>query len=171
MYKEKIATTKGAQPQSKTPQQALAILMRQCARAEKCSGDALRSMRRWGLSEEESQELLQRLIRERFIDDGRYASAYVRDKMRLSGWGREKIRQSLHLKGVDAKLIAEALGQIEPEADMERLEVILRRKMNQTKAQSEYDLKGKLVRFGLSRGFGFEEVIETSERLLREREG
>ena len=75
---------------AKTPEQALAALMRLCARAEKSQDDARRLMRGWGLAEREGEQVLARLVRDRFIDDGRYAEAFVRDKLRLSGWGEYK---------------------------------------------------------------------------------
>ena len=68
----------------KTAYEALASLMRLCARAERSSGDALRLMQNWGVSKNEQQEVLQRLINERFIDDRRYAEAFVREKIQLS---------------------------------------------------------------------------------------
>ena len=72
---------------TKTPEQALAQLMRLCARAEKSESDARRLMRGWGLDDRAAAEVLDRLVHDRFIDDARYAGAFVREKMRLSGWG------------------------------------------------------------------------------------
>lgn len=77
---------------TKTPDQALASLMRLCARAEKSEGDARRLMRGWGLNDGDAERVLARLVNDRFIDDSRYAGAFVREKMRLSGWGEYKIR-------------------------------------------------------------------------------
>ena len=84
---------------AKTPEQALAALMRLCARAEKSQDDARRLMRGWGLAEREGEQVLARLVRDRFIDDGRYAEAFVRDKLRLSGWGEYKIRTAAAAAG------------------------------------------------------------------------
>ena len=68
---------------TKSPEQALAALMRLCARAERSSGDALRLMRTWGVAQEAQQKVLRELLDQRFIDDARYAEAFVREKMRL----------------------------------------------------------------------------------------
>ena len=78
----------------KTPEQALAALMRLCARAEKSQEDARRLMRGWGLAERDAEGVLAKLVRDCFIDDARYAGAFVREKLRLSGWGEYKIRHS-----------------------------------------------------------------------------
>lgn len=146
------------------------LLMRQCARAERCSADALGSMRRWGLSDEDARKVLDRLLRERFIDDGRYAAAYVREKSRLSGWGARKIAASLRAKRVAPKVIEEALGQLSSEDTASRLEALLRNKAAKTTARDTYQLKGKIVRFGISRGFDLDDVLAATERILRESE-
>ena len=59
--------------------------MRLCARAEKSQEDARRLMRGWGVAEKDAEQVLGRLVRDRFIDDSRYAEAFVREKLRLSG--------------------------------------------------------------------------------------
>lgn len=162
--------TDGYKPRTKSPEEALAALMRQCVRAEKCSYDALGSMRRWGLGDEDARGVLERLQKERFIDDSRYASAYVREKMRFSGWGARKIAAALRAKRIAPHIIEEALGQIPSEGDAERLEEILRKKAAKTTYRDLYDLKGKVVRFGMSRGFDLDDVLSATERVLRELE-
>lgn len=158
------------QPRTKTPEQALSSLMRTCARAERCSSDALRSMRRWGLSDADARGVLESLVRERFIDDGRYASAYVREKMRFSGWGERKIRAALRAKAIAPALIDKAMEQLMPEDNSARLEEVLRKKAAKSTARNDYELKGKLVRFALSRGFDLDDILEVVDGVIRERE-
>ena len=83
LYGKKI----NAVPRTKTPEQALAALMRLCARAERSEEDARRLMTRWGVAPADRERVLERLRRDRFIDDARYAEAFVREKINLSGWG------------------------------------------------------------------------------------
>ena len=47
--------------------------MRYAARAERSSGDALRLMRRWGIGEVDRRQILEKLQRQHFIDDERFA--------------------------------------------------------------------------------------------------
>ena len=144
--------------------------MRQCARAERCSGDALRLMRRWGVADVEARKILERLIRERFIDDSRYAAAFVREKSRLGGWGGRKIAAALRAKSVASDVIDEALRQLSPEDDSARLEELLRKKASRTTARDAYDLKIKLIRFGASRGFSLEKVIDLASQIANAEE-
>ena len=163
-------SVKAPQPRSKKPDEALASLMRQCARAERCSGDALRLMKRWGVADSDARKVLERLVRERFIDDQRYADAYVREKSRFSGWGAYKIRLSLRAKRIAAEVVERALTQIERSESAETLARIIERKAARTPHKDLWDLKGKLMRFGLSRGFDYDDVMATVEQCLRERE-
>lgn len=153
-------------PRTKTPEQAMASLMRLCARAEKCEGDARRLMRRWGLSDADARKVLARLVSDRFIDDQRYATLFVRDKMQLSGWGAYKIRTALRRKEVATEIIDEALGQLDPTRMAERLGEQLQRKLRTTKAKTPYDLRTKLFRYGLSLGYDFETVREAVDLVM-----
>lgn len=156
-----------AAPRSKTPEQATASLMRLCARAEKCSGDALRLMHRWGVAADDARKVLQRLQSERFIDDGRYAAAYVREKSRLSGWGERKIAASLRAKGIAPAHIQAAMEQLDQQKQCERLALVLQRKAQSIKYKDVYDFKAKLVRYGLGRGFSLDDVLAAVEDIAR----
>ena len=64
---------------TKTPEQALRMLMERCAKSEVAVSDARRSLVRWGVAEADRQRIVDTLLRERFIDERRYAEAYVRE--------------------------------------------------------------------------------------------
>lgn len=159
---QKVVTKK-----AKTAEQALQSLMRMCARSERSSGDALRLMKRWGVADEEAKKVLARLRAERFIDDARYAEAFVRDKLNLSGWGAYKIKMTLRTKGVSKEIIDEVVAPMLAETDMtERLEEIMRRRMRTLKYSSPYDAKTKLIRFAASRGYDMDEAIECASKIV-----
>ena len=152
---------------TKTAEQALQSLMRECARSERSSGDALRLMKRWGLTEEDARKVLVRLQTERFIDDVRYAEAFVRDKLNLSGWGAYKIKMTLRSKGVSSDIIESVVAPMLAETDRtERLVEIMERRMRTLKYKSAYDAKAKLIRFAASRGYDMEQAIECASKLI-----
>ena len=114
------------------------------------------------------QGVLQKLLADRFIDDNRYAEAFVRDKIRLSGWGARKIRTSLRLKGIAAAIIDEALTRLDPANQSERLRTQLEKKLRLTRYKDTYDLKTKLIRYGLSLGYDYEAVMDAASAMVRE---
>lgn len=154
----------------KTPDQALAQLMRLCARAEKTQHDARRLLRGWGLSDAEAEKITARLVKERFIDDARYAGAFVREKTRLSGWGGYKIRMALQRKGIAPETIEAALAETDPAQMAERLRTQLERKARLTKYGTRYELKNKLIRYGLGLGYDYGTVHDTVASMVADTE-
>ena len=65
------------EPRQRSAGEALSALMRLCSRAERSSGDAMRLMRQWSVAENEREGVLRRLVEMKFIDDSRYAEAFV----------------------------------------------------------------------------------------------
>lgn len=151
----------------KSADEALQALMRLAARGEKSTGDAMRLMRSWGVPECERQSVVDKLIEHRFIDNRRYAEAYARDKSQLSGWGPKKIAMQLRMKGVEREVIVEVLSAYDSDAHRERLKERLRRKLRSTKASSEYELRGKLLRYALSLGYDYDTAIDSVDSIVR----
>lgn len=161
-------STEPKKRRDKSTAEALQSLMRLCARAEKSSGDAMRLMRTWGVAEAERQGVLDRLVTQRFIDDRRYAEAYVREKSTLAGWGARKIAQQLRLKGVSKDIITEVLATLDSDDARTRLTDKLQRKLRTTKAATDYELRGKLLRYALSLGYEYDLAMEAINNLYRE---
>jgi regulatory protein len=142
--------------------------MRLCSRAERSSGDALRLMRRWGVGEVDARRVLARLQEERFIDDSRFAEMFTREKLNLSGWGSYKIKASLRQKGITQDIIAEVVEPMLGESDTEsRLTELLQRKVRSVKGSSDYEIKTKLIRFALSRGFEMEVAQRCASNIIK----
>jgi regulatory protein len=116
----------------------------------------LEKMRRWELPEEEQARVMQRLISERYVDDERYARAFVKDKVRYNKWGRRKVEQALWQKHIDEDIRQRVLDEVDDEEYLSVLRPLLKQKRKSTKANSDYELNQKLVRFAISRGFTYD---------------
>ncbi|MBS2209803.1 regulatory protein RecX [Carboxylicivirga mesophila] len=124
-----------------------------CSRKEYCTTDIRKKLVNWELGDEEVEAVLVRLVNEKFIDDSRYASYYVKDKFLFNGWGRIKIRFMLRSKGLSSSMIDEALEQIVDADYSEKLAELLHSKNRQIKNKDAWQTKAALVRFAQSRGF------------------
>ncbi|MCD7968994.1 MAG: RecX family transcriptional regulator [Alistipes sp.] len=170
MDKGRKIKQKGAGAKAKTAAQALSALMRLCSRSEKSTGDAIRLMARWGVPDHERASVLKQLTDSRFIDDRRFAESYVRDKVNFSGWGPYKISRGLSAKGIPREIITEVTVSLSSlDGKVNRLYSLLEKKMRRTSYKDVYDLKGKLVRYAASQGYGYEEVLEEVEKIIKEK--
>ena len=139
-----------------TEQEAYLQLAALCAQAEHCEQEMRDKMRRWELDETVQNRIINRLIKERYVDDERYARAFVKDKIRYNKWGRRKVQQALWKKRIDADIQQRVLDEIEEKEYLDILRPLLKQKRKSIKAESDYELNQKLLRFALGRGFGFD---------------
>jgi regulatory protein len=139
-----------------TEQEAFLQLAALCAQAEHCQQEMRDKLKRWDIDETTQERIIQRLVRERYVDDERYARAFVKDKIRYNKWGRRKVQQGLWLKRIDPEIQQHVLDEIDDNEYLGVLRPLLRQKRNTVKAQNDYELNQKLVRFAYGRGFTFE---------------
>lgn len=149
-----------------TPDEAYRYATGRCARAELCRTDLRPKLLARGLAPADADALLDRLERERYLDERRYAAAYVHDKLTYDRWGRLKVRQALRLKGVAAEAVDEALAAVD-EADYRAgLDALMAAKRRTVKAPDAYTLRLKLLRFAAGRGFEAHLAADAADRLL-----
>ena len=137
----------------KNEQEAYLQLAALCAQAEHCQWEMLEKLRRWELGDEAQARVMQRLVAERYVDDERYARAFVKDKIRYNKWGRRKVEQALWVKHISDDIRHKVLDEVDDEEYLAVLRPLLKQKRRTTKATDEYDMNRKLCRFALSRGF------------------
>ena len=140
----------------KTEQDTYLSLAALCAQAEHCQWEMLEKMRRWEVPEEAQARVMQRLVKEKYVDDERYAEAFVKDKIRYNKWGRRKVDQGLWQKHIDADIRKRVLDEVDDDEYLSVLRPLLKQKRKTTKANSDYELNQKLMRFALGRGFTFD---------------
>ncbi len=109
-------------------------------------------------------EIVEALVKEKYIDDLRYASAFARDKASIAGWGEVKIRYMLSSKGVSKDIIAEALNEIDEGKASDKLARIMEVKAKTLSGDPQ--MKMKLLRFALGRGYEYDDVKDTLASVL-----
>ena len=139
-----------------TEQEAYLKLTALCANTEHCQHEMQEKMKRWELPEEAQARVMARLVKERYVDDERFARAYVKDKIRYNKWGRRKVQQGLWTKRIDEDIQQRVLGEVDDEEYLSVLRPLLKQKQRSIKAESDYERNQKLVRFALGRGFTFD---------------
>lgn len=143
----------------------LSRLQNQCARREYCIAD-IRKKAAKALGSDDSpaaESIIDALIRDGYLDESRYASAFARDKAALSGWGPVKIKFALRSKGIPATTIDAALEEIDSNRAGEKLSRLLEAKMRTLDGDPQCRLK--LLKYALARGYEYDDVRSAVERL------
>ena len=148
-------------PKPDKPQTVLARLMRYCSRRECCSGQMMLRLEKTTLSENEQLEILNRLVRDRFVDDDRFAAIYCRDKALHARWGWIKIRQHLKQWRLEHALPTAHKVWLELNPNNEGLAALSASKWKQMPDNLPVNKRcARLSRFLLSRGYPMHDVIE-----------
>lgn len=152
------------------------LLKNSCAKREYSSGQIRQKIERFCkagkyeggkvLSADEISQILDLLKGEKFIDDSRFASFYVRDKARFNNWGKVKISSNLRLLGISDNIIEVALSENIGLFGGENLMKLMEKKWNSLKdGDSIQTKKAKVLRFALSRGYEWGEIMPLLNKL------
>lgn len=140
-----------------SPEQAFGRMAKYCSLAERATADVTRLLTGYGVGAEDRDDIIERLTTMGFLSDSRYARAFVRSKT-AQGWGSYKIRQGLKVKKIEPSLFEPLISEIDQDTTRERLLELLAKKGRNTKYSSSYELKTKLFRFAMGRGFSYDEI-------------
>ena len=149
-----------------TQSEALTRARTLCARKEQSVSEILLLLQEWGLKPESAEEVIGKLKSEKFIDEGRYASAYIKDKTSLQKWGLVKIKFALKSKGIPSSLAEEAINEFDMTEYRSMIKNELIKKKKSIKGSS-FEGRQKLVRFGISRGYETDIVYSILDEIFK----
>lgn len=136
-----------------TPQEALVRLEALCAQSEQCTSDLRHKLYKWEISQSDSDIIINKLSKTRFVDDSRFAVAYCRDKYRFNRWGRIKIICGLRAKQISSHDIQEALKTIDNKEYEDILVSVVKSKALSIKDVDTFEGRTRLFRAVASRGY------------------
>ena len=137
-------------PSEKEAFQKVAAL---CSQRECCVSQILEKLQAWGVDMETAERIVERLQEERFIDESRFCRAYALDKLRYNHWGRVKIDQMLRMMGLPAADRRAALDELPVDEYRDVALRLIQSKFSTIRSASDYEKKGKLVRYMVGKGF------------------
>ena len=136
-----------------------------CSLSEHCKSEVLGKLQQWGAPEKTWEAILNHLEKERYVDESRYATFFVRDKYRFNQWGRIKIAQALRMKYIPSACIDEAMEEIDEQEYLNILTSLLKKKVRSIKASNDYERNGKLVRFAAGHGYEIGDILLCMKRM------
>ncbi|MBR1803397.1 MAG: regulatory protein RecX [Muribaculaceae bacterium] len=148
------------------PDKALSRAAALCSRSEQCESDIRAKLQQWEVEPVDADAIITRLLHEHFLDEQRYARAYVHDKFLYNGWGPVKLSSMLHLKGISSDSIAQALEQFSSNDYHNTLRRLLQGKWREVKGREPRLARAALLRFAASRGFDADTCYRCVNELL-----
>jgi len=142
----------------------LGRLQNLCAKQECCSADMLqKALKALDFDRAAAQEVVDALVKDKYVDDARYAAAFAREKASITGWGPIKIRYALAGKGIKGETVDNALEEIDPGRADAKLRKLLENKWKTLREDPQGKLK--LIKFALSRGYEYESIKAEIEEI------
>ena len=136
-----------------TEEEGLERAYRYCSMAEHCRSEVKAMLERHKLDSVSVSYILDKLEKEQYIDENRYAKAFVHDKLSFARWGRIKISYSLRQKGLPACVIEDAVSSIDPEEYNAIIKSMADSFRHSVKGSTDYERKMYLMKRICGRGF------------------
>lgn len=124
-----------------------------CSRKEYCRSEIESKLKIKGATSQEVNQLIEQLEREGYIDEMRYAHAFVRDKFRFEHWGRVKIRYQLLRKGICDCDIDDALNEIDEKQYRDALSNFIQARQINSSEDDSLRASQKIARVAINRGY------------------
>lgn len=141
-------------------EEARVKIQRYCAYQERAHSEVENKLLSFGLTRLSIDTLLLELMEDNFLNEERFARAYTSGKFRLKRWGRKKIQSALKEKKVSPKCIELGLSEISNEEYQEGLEELIESKWLKVELKNEFERKGKVAQYAISKGFESDMVWE-----------
>jgi regulatory protein len=130
-----------------------------CAYSERCRKDVTEKCRKLEIPQEEQSAYLLLLEEDGFLSEKRYAASFVRSKANRS-WGPKKIEMGLKAKGIPSEVFHPFIEDIQKPLLIEKIQLLIDRKVKSIKGETPSDRKQKLIRFLLGKGFAYDLIKE-----------
>ena len=134
-----------------------------CAYQERTQDEVRQRLKKWNVWGEESDEIIAELISQNYLSEERFAKTYAGGKFRMKNWGRMKIKQELHRRGLSEYSIEKGMNEIGDQAYQEGLKELLTKKkiLLERTETDKFKLKQKLARFAMGKGYESELIWKT----------
>lgn len=150
-----------------TYKQALVKAAAYCAYQERTQQQVRDKVADWELEPEEIEQLIVDLVKQKFIDEERFARSYVRGKAQRR-WGRRLIQQGLRELRVPDACIRVGMTEIDPDAYWENLLALATKKARSVAGEPDkLKRRMKVLAFLASKGYENDLARDATEEALK----
>lgn len=138
-----------------------------CAYQERCEKEVLDRLKKWEIYGEQADVIVADLISNNFLNEERFAEAFVSGKIRIKRWGKIKIKQHLKQKQISSYSINKAINLIDDDLYLSNLNYLVNKKIKDLNLKSKisWENKAKIQRFLQSKGYENNLIFDAIEQL------
>ncbi|PPK85574.1 regulatory protein [Neolewinella xylanilytica] len=137
-----------------TAEQALEALQHYCAYQDRCHQEARDKLYELGYGGDAAEEVIVELIKEKYLDEERFARSYARGKFKMKKWGRYRIRRELKSRKLSDYCIRKAMTEIDDKEYYGTLcSELERRNALEKPGQHPYLKRRRLADYMVKRGY------------------
>lgn len=140
-------------PRKYPPLETYNRIKKWCDLRERCHSEVRSKLYEWGVYSDEVEQVIGRLIEENYLDESRFASAFVSGKYRLKHWGRNRIIRELKQKDISIYNIKSGLSEIDEAEYNQILDTLIEKKQRQYSNYKPFERNGKTARYLINKGF------------------
>lgn len=138
---------------SYTVDEATKLLENYCAYQERCHKEVEQKLYDLNMIPEAKEKIIIHLLQHNFLNEERFAKAFVRGKFSIKNWGKQRILNELKFRNISIYNINTALKEIDDEDYLKTLQKIAKKKLPLIKESNTFKKSSKLVNYLISKGF------------------
>jgi regulatory protein len=152
---------------SYTLQEATSKMEHYCAYQERCHQEVRQKLTSMNMIPQIIDVITVHLIENNYLNEERFAKAFVRGKFRFKHWGKARLSFELKKKDIGKNNINQALTEIEDEEYNEVFNRLAEKKAENLKESNIYKKRKKFVDYFLYRGWESYLVYEKAHELIK----
>ncbi|MDA7559254.1 RecX family transcriptional regulator [Flavobacteriaceae bacterium] len=150
-----------------TVEEALSKLQNYCSYQERCHQEVRRKLVSMRMIPEAIDQIIVALLDHNFLNEERFAKAYVRGKFRIKKWGRRRLTLELKKKEIGIFNINQAISQINELDYLEVFNDLSESRLSFIKESNKLKKRKKLADYLLYRGWESHLVYQRVNELVQ----
>lgn len=144
---------------------ALSKLQKYCSYQDRCHKEVSQKLKEMRMIPEASEKIIAALIDGNYLNEERFAMAFVRGKFKIKKWGKRRLKSELKQRNISNYLLCKSLKQIKDEEYNATFEALANRKAASLNGTLTIKKK-KLADYLLYRGWESHKVYDKVNKLF-----
>lgn len=137
-----------------------------CAYQERSQKEVRNKLYDLGLYRDEVEEVISALIMDNYINEERFARAYVGGKFRMKKWGRNKILMGLKQYDISTYCVKMGMAEIDSQEYQSALFNIIEKKNDSISDENLFSKRNKIAKYAIGRGYEPDLVWGTIKEII-----